>query len=300
MRIGCVGNVNAGNEWIAKPVEKAARPRRVLVVGAGPSGMEAARVAALRGHTVVLHEAAGETGGNMRFARRAPFRADIGKLVDFQANELRRLGVEVHLNSTVDLETVRKHNAESIIIAVGADPRRDGRQRNHPFVVPGADLPHVRTMQEVLASPPAPGTRAVVLDDLGTYPPISVAEHLLAAGAEVMLASSLAGFGMGLAAAVVQRPTAERLGAYEGFTFLAFQTVSQIAPTHVTLRELGNNRERKIPANLVVLCTAGEPRRALYDTLVNAGKEVHLVGDAVASTDLGTAVRSGHAAAMAI
>jgi 2,4-dienoyl-CoA reductase-like NADH-dependent reductase (Old Yellow Enzyme family) len=300
MRIGCVGNVDAGNEWMAKPLQKAARSRRVLVVGAGPSGMEAARTAALRGHTVAVHEAEGETGGNMRYARRAPFRADIGKLVDFQANELRRLGVELRLNSKADLETVRKYDADCVIIAAGAAPRRDGRQRNHPFAVPGIDLPHVRSMQEVLASPPPPGTRAVVLDDLGTYPPISVAEHLLAAGGEVMLASSLAGFGMGLIAAVVQRPTAERIGAYEGFSFLAFQTVAAITPTHVTLREIGNQRERKIEANLVVLCTAGEPRRDLYDALVSARKEAHLVGDAVASTDLGTAVRSGHMAGLTV
>jgi hypothetical protein len=63
---------------------------------------------------------------------------------------------------------------------------------------------------------------------------------------------------------------------------------------------MGNDRERRFEANLVVLCTAGEPRRVLYDALLNAGKEVYLVGDAVASTDLGTAVRSGHAAALAI
>jgi hypothetical protein len=155
-------------------------------------------------------------------------------------------------------------------------------------------------MQEVLASTPVPGIRALVLDDLGTYPPISVAEHLLAAGADVMMASSLAGFGMGLAAAVVQRPTAERLGAYKGFSFLAFQTVARITPTHVTLRELGNNRERTLEADLVVLCTASEPRRDLYDALLSGEQEVHIVGDAVASTDLGTAVRSGHAAALAV
>jgi hypothetical protein len=213
---------------------------------------------------------------------------------------LRRLGVDIHLNSKVDLEAVYKHDAESVIIAVGASPRRDGRQRNHPFVVPGAALPHVRSMQDVLASKPAAGIRALVLDDLGTYPPISVAEHLLIAGADVMMASSLPGFGMGLAAAVVQRPTAERLGAYKGFSFLAFQTVANITPTQVTLQELGNNRERTFEADLVVLCTAGEPRRELYDALVNVGKEVHIVGDAVASTDLGTAVRSGHAAALAV
>jgi 2,4-dienoyl-CoA reductase-like NADH-dependent reductase (Old Yellow Enzyme family) len=299
-RIGCVGNVDAGNEWMSRPLEKTARPRRVLVVGAGPAGMEAARVAALRGHTVVLHEAEGEIGGNIRYARRAPFRADIGKLVDFQANELRRLGVKTHLNSKVDLETVRTENAECVIVAAGANPRRDGRQRNYAFAVPGADLPHVCSMQDVLASTPAPGIRALVLDDLGTYPPISVAEHLLVAGADVVLASSLAGFGMGLAAAVVQRPTAERVGAYKGFSFLAFQTVAHITPTHVTLRELGNNRERSFDANLVVLCTAGEPRRDLYDALLSLGTEAHIVGDAIASSDLGTAVRSGHAAALAI
>jgi hypothetical protein len=213
---------------------------------------------------------------------------------------LRRLGVEVRLNSTVDAETARQENADAVIVAVGAEPRRDGRQRNVPFAVPGADLPHVQSMQEVLAREPDPGVHAVVLDDFGTYPPLSVAEHLLQAGAEVLLVSSLPGFGLELAAATVQRPTAERIGAYEGFSFLPLQTVAEITPTHVVLRELGNNRERKVQANLVVLCTAGEPRRELYDALVAAGREVHLVGDAVASGNLGVAVRSGYAAGAAV
>jgi len=298
--LACVVNVDAGYESQATPITKAARQQKVMVVGAGPSGMEAARTAALRGHKVVVHDAAPETGGNIRLARRAPYRGDIGRIIDFQTSELRRLGVEVHLNSRVELETVRQAKPDHVIVAAGAEAARSGIQRMHQAAVPGADLPHVRTMQEVLASTPVAGTHAVVLDDLGTYQAIGVTEHLLAGGVHVTFASSLPSVGAELAASLVQRPSAERLGGYDTFAFLPLQTVVQVATDHVVLREVGNARERKVKADLVVFCTAGVPRQDLYHALLQLGFRTQVVGDAVASTHLGRAIATGHNAAMAI
>jgi 2,4-dienoyl-CoA reductase-like NADH-dependent reductase (Old Yellow Enzyme family) len=298
--IGCVVNVEAGKEWSATPVGKAEQKRRVLVVGGGPAGLEAARTAALRGHTVTVHETADEAGGNIRFARRAPFRADIGRIIDYQIDELRRLGVELRLDSKADLDVIRGEGAVHVILAAGAEPSHDGRQRLRQLPVPGVELPHVRSLQEVMGAPAPRGAKALVLDDLGTYPAIGVAEHLLAGGAQVTLASSLPAVGSELALSLVQRPSAERLGAYVGYAFVGLQTVAEITPTHVRLREVGNHRERLVEADLVVLCVAGSPRRELHEALVRDGIPTSLVGDAVAPADLGTAIRSGHLAALAI
>jgi hypothetical protein len=138
------------------------------------------------------------------------------------------------------------------------------------------------------------------LDDLGTYQAIGVAEHLLAGGAHVTFASSLPAVGAELAASLVQRPSAERLGAYDSFTFLPLQTVAEITKEHVLLREIGNHRERKVKADLVVFCTAGVPRQDLYQALLQLGFRAQVVGDAYASTHLGRAIATGHHAAMAI
>ncbi|RYD81991.1 MAG: NADH:flavin oxidoreductase, partial [Sphingomonadales bacterium] len=179
-RMGCVVNVNAGWELTAQPIGTSERPARVLVAGGGPSGMEAARTAALRGHRVELHEAGDALGGNMRFARRAPYRADIGKIIDFQERELERLGVEVHLNSAVDPALAKARGADHVIVATGAEPRRDGLQRFHLVPVEGADLPHVRSPVDVLGGLADGAKHAVIVDDLGTFQAVTVAEYLLA------------------------------------------------------------------------------------------------------------------------
>ena len=118
-RVGCIGNPRAGNETTVPEVEPAAKPLRVLVAGGGPAGLEAARTAALRGHRVVLHEAGAATGGQLRVARRAPHRGEIGEIADWLDAEIRRLGVEVRLDSRVDRAQVEREAPDAVIVATG-------------------------------------------------------------------------------------------------------------------------------------------------------------------------------------
>jgi hypothetical protein len=222
-------------------------------------------------------------GGNIRFARRAPFRADIGKIIDYQARELERHGVEVKLGSTVDVEMVRAWRADHVIVAAGARPRRDGLQRFHLIPVRGAELPHVRSPV-----------------DLGNYQAVAVAEYLLSKGAAVTFASSSDVIGVRLAASLAQRPTIERLNGYERFTFLPSQTIVDIAPARARLREIGRGLERTVDADLVVFCTPGEPRTGLHDALQKAGVSSRVTGDASGLVDLGHAIDSGREAALAL
>ncbi len=299
-RMGCVVNVDAGWERTAPPVGSSEAPGKVVVVGGGPSGMEAARTARLRGHDVELHEAGDALGGNMRFARRAPYRADIGKIIDFQARELARLGVDVHLNSRLDAAAAKARGADHIIAATGAEPRRDGIQRFHQMVVDGADLPHVRSAVDVLAGHADGARHAVVVDDLGTFQAVTVAEYLLAKGANVILASSLNSMVEKLLPSFVQRSTVERINRNANFRFMPIQTVVDISPNSARLREIGNWIERDVEADLVVFCTASKPRTALHEELGEAGVASALTGDAAGISDLGYAIRSGHNAAMAL
>jgi 2,4-dienoyl-CoA reductase-like NADH-dependent reductase (Old Yellow Enzyme family) len=296
--VACVVNVDVGFELEARAIVPAERKGRVVVVGGGPAGMEAARTAALRGHDVTLYEARGALGGNIAAARRAPYRGPIGKIVDFQQRELERLGVEVRLGVFVTPEMARGWNADSVIVATGAGERSDGRQRFNPQGVEGMDLPHVRTVRQVLEGDGPPARRALVYDDFGDYPPLSAAEHLLRQGVEVVLASSEGMIGSQLVVSFNQAPTAARLGAYPGFSFLPQQVIARIAPERVTLRGLINGAARTVEADLVVLWTAPRPRRDL-EAVLAGHPNLRFVGDAEAPGDLGFAIRSGHEAGLA-
>ena len=128
-RTGCSVNPDVGREGEPPPAPAAA-PRRVLVVGAGPAGLEAAWTAARRGHEVSIREAAEAPGGLLRVQRRAPHRAEIGRISDWLWDELGRLRVERRLGSRVDAELARGFDA--VVVATGSLPRRDGVQRLRP------------------------------------------------------------------------------------------------------------------------------------------------------------------------
>jgi 2,4-dienoyl-CoA reductase-like NADH-dependent reductase (Old Yellow Enzyme family) len=296
--VACVVNVDVGFELEARPIAPAPRPGKVVVVGGGPSGMEAARTAALRGHHVVLYEAGERLGGNIGAARLAPYRAPIGKIIDFQRAELERLGVEVNLGAFVTPEMARGWNADSVILATGAAARGDGLQRFHPLGVEGADLPHVRTVRQVLEGDIPAARRALVYDDFGNYPPLSAAEALLEQGLEVVLATSEGMIGSQLTYSFNQGPTAARLSAYPGFRFLPQRVVAAISSDSVTLQGLMGGPVQIVAADLVVLWTAPRPRRELAAAL-DGHANLRVVGDAEAPGDLGFAIRSGHEAGLA-
>ena len=125
-KMRCVVNAAAGQEASVpfEPADRVAQPKRVLVAGGGPAGLEAARTAALRGHEVVLYEMNGELGGQVRMAASVPPRSDLGAITAFLADELDRLGVAVNLRSPVDPDVVADERPDELIIATGTTPRR--------------------------------------------------------------------------------------------------------------------------------------------------------------------------------
>ncbi|HET6873336.1 MAG TPA: NAD(P)-binding protein, partial [Acidimicrobiales bacterium] len=152
-RIQCVVNVAAGAEAEVPfdPPAPATVAKKVLIAGAGPAGLEAARTAALRGHDVHLYEMASELGGQVRIAASAPHRADLQAITRWLADEVARLGVTVHLRTPVEPDLVADLGPDEVIVATGSAPRRGGFQLSSPSrPVPGGSLPHVYTSWEVL------------------------------------------------------------------------------------------------------------------------------------------------------
>lgn len=120
--VGCVLNPRTGQERDDSGPIPALVPKKVLVIGGGPGGMEAARVAGLRGHRVTLLERDEELGGQLRIAARPPGRGEFGHLIDWYSNQLARVGAKILLKTEANLDFIRKFAPEVLILATGARP----------------------------------------------------------------------------------------------------------------------------------------------------------------------------------
>jgi NADPH-dependent 2,4-dienoyl-CoA reductase/sulfur reductase-like enzyme len=273
----------------------------VLVVGAGPAGLEAARTAALRGHNVVVHERADQPGGLLEIQRAAPFRNEIANITDWLWRELQRLDAGLFLESPVDADVVKRINPDAVILATGSLPRRDGVQRMRPaHRVPGIHLPHVVTPLEVLTGGVEIPRRAVVFDDLGNYQAVGSAEWLLDRGAEVLYATSFAEFCPDLFRSFQRDATAARLQGYPGFSLETRSSVESISPDRAVLRGIDGGRETTVEADLVVLVTGFDPQTDLFEQLRATGVDARVTGDAIAPLLLPHAIASGRAAGAAV
>jgi 2,4-dienoyl-CoA reductase-like NADH-dependent reductase (Old Yellow Enzyme family)/thioredoxin reductase len=168
----CSINPVIGNELRWKEQYRPAdEPKRVVVVGGGLAGLEAARVAAMRGHQVALLDRGKRLGGQLLIAAKAPGRDDFEDQVIFEENEMARLGVDVRLETNVDIDAIKALSPEAVVIATGSIPRV-------PEDVPGIDLPHVVQGWDVMQGKASTGDRVAVISQEDYYETPCVAEFL--------------------------------------------------------------------------------------------------------------------------
>jgi 2,4-dienoyl-CoA reductase-like NADH-dependent reductase (Old Yellow Enzyme family) len=303
-KLSCVVNVAAANESTVtfEPAAPAPTKKKVMIIGGGPAGLEAARTAALRGHEVVLYEATRQLGGQVSIAARAPHRSDLGAITDFLSREIERLGVKVHLGTFADPDTIAAEKPDEVIVATGGTPRRDGFQLSTPAQsIVGADLSHVYTSWDVFGF----GGRAeikgdcVIYDDTGTFEAISVADALVETGAKVTLISRHDSIG-----AMIPFPAAtvgaskERLMS-ANFDFIGGHYVQGITQDEVLIGVPFTERRRSIPAGTVVLVTYNHLNREIAD-YVPAGVKVHMVGDVGGTNSIMAAIHQAAGVARVI
>jgi len=284
--ISCLVNPSAGREfeWGGDRYTTAAQARHILVVGGGPAGLEAARVAAERGHRVTLAEAGPRLGGAFRLAGLQPRRTQILELLDWYERELVRLGVDLRLNTPLDADEVAGFGAEAIVLATGSLPSGTGFQRQLPqqAVLPGIDKPNVWSIEDVMGKLAKPGTRVVLVDDTGDWRGGGTAWHLAEHGHQVTIVSGWPMIGYWIQRTAGDGQLRARL-AQLGASGLTESVVTQWHGDAATVRSLLDGSESRIDADALVLATTNTAQTDLADTLLGAMGDLHVVGDANAA-----------------
>ncbi|WP_312930749.1 NADH:flavin oxidoreductase [Agrobacterium cavarae] len=173
----CIHNAATGREVdIPHTIPKATRRRKVVIVGAGPAGLEAARVSAERGHSVVVFEAANNAGGQIRLTAQSERRREMISIIDWRMSQCEKLGVQFHFNTWADVETVEAETPDVVIIATGGLPHTDVLAAGNELVVSSWDI---------ISGDVKPGTNVLIYDDAGDHAALQAAEIAAKSGAKV-------------------------------------------------------------------------------------------------------------------
>ncbi|PZF75141.1 oxidoreductase [Aestuariivirga litoralis] len=295
--ISCLINPSAGREfeWGGDRFTPAAKPKKVLVVGGGVAGLEAARVAAERGHQVTLAEASDKLGGQFRLAGLTPRRHQIIDYLDWFERQLAKLQVKVLLNTPLDAEEAKAFGADEIIVATGSMPDGKAFQRAMPEhdQLPGIERGNVASAEDVMARIARPGKRVLVLDETANWKGGGVALTLAEAGHQVTVVTPAAAVMAEMARTAADIELRARLREL-GVTLRTDSVVREWHGDGATIQSFGGAPER-IAADTLVVASTNVAEHELGDTL-----GAPMIGDAVAARNAAMAIYEGRKLAMSL
>lgn len=277
----CAVSAEVGRELDWR-IEPATAPRRVMVIGSGPAGMEAARIARLRGHAVSIWERDPELGGKLDVASRAPSKTTVLAFRDYQARVLRELGVQVHTGTEVTPELIDTESPDVVLVATGAEPLVPP--------IPGIGGPNVIDAQEILYGRVAVGSGERIAVVGGSATGCETAEWLVEAGADVTIVEMLPTVGQGIEQ-ITRRHLLRELKR-RGVTILTNTKVTMIEPNELLFERTDDGSTGALPVDRVALAVGWRPQgEALAGRI--AGRDVVVLGDALHAADFVSAICTG-------
>ncbi len=294
--IACATNPMAGREYLWPKLERdrVEIPRHVVVVGGGPGGLEAARVAATRGHRVTLLERDAVLGGRLKTVHEVRHHEEMRHVLEFLIPQVKKAGVTIKTGVTATAEAILAENPDEVIVATGAQPFTP-------------DLAGDGSVPVLTADGPVPlegksGRRVVIVDEDGYYWTTAVAESVMAQGREPVIVTRV--FEVAREVPVVSRIAFLRELDRKGGTTKSSTYVARASNGSVVLRHYLTEREEIVDdVAAVVWVGPSRPNTNLAEELRAAGLEkpqIRVIGDAFAPRRLANALVEAHTAARAI
>ena len=304
----CTQNPTVGEEWRRDWHPERIAPKgsddTVLLVGAGPAGLEAARALGQRGYEVHLAEAGTELGGRVTQESSLPGLGAWARVRDWRVGRIREMAnVDVYLDSRLTAEDIREFGFKRVLLATGARWRKDGVGVSNTQPVPGSDQDRVFTPEDIFMGAEIPGP-VVVFDDDSFYLGGVIAEELRRRGLDVTLVTTTAQVSAWSADTLEQHRIQTQVLEL-GIETVTDHNLARIGGAEAELACNYSDRRRSVPAASVVMVTSRRPNNELYlaltehqDKLAEAGiASVQAIGDCDAPSTIAAAVYDGHRAA---
>jgi dimethylamine/trimethylamine dehydrogenase len=301
----CTQNPSMGEEWRRgwhpEHIAPKGSDRKILVVGAGPAGLEAARALGQRGYAVALAEAGKELGGRVTQESALPGLGAWARVRDWRVGRIREMAnVEVYMDSKLAASEVHEFGSDQVVIATGAAWRKDAVGITNARPVPVSDDARVLVPEDIYAGAQTAGP-VVIFDDDNFYLGGLIAEKLRGEGCEVTLVTTESI----VSAWTVHTHEQHRIQARVlelGIEVIASHNVTRIGAAEVELACLYTDRRRTIAAASVVMVTSRRPNNGLYldligdpEALAAAGiASVQAIGDCDVPSTIAAAVHDGH------
>jgi 2-enoate reductase len=274
--LSCAVNPECGDEE-RLTVRPAALRKKVMIVGGGAAGMEAARVSALRGHDVTLYDKSDRLGGALHSAGRAPFKQDIARFLRYQTDQLEKSSVRIRLMTEVTVDLITSENPDVIFVAVGSAPLCEAEIR-------GLDRGRWVTPEEVYRDNIPSGTHACIVG--GGSVGCETALYLAQKGWSIVLVEMLAAVAVDLF--TPNRVMLLGLLREHDVKVLTLSQVREITPTSVLVST--PHGEEQFAADLLVLCVGRQPVDGIAQAAQALAKETYRIGDCVAPRKIKDAI----------